>query len=250
MNPLTGLREALSWLRCDIQELLAPLAIGEPIERRQEFLDGPEGRYQLLGERWKDAPETVSIHYCRAQSRKYDVGMLMIYPTASPERLPVLGAEWVVVGNRCQMIGIDIHPAGGQPQLDEELTLLFSGVAASDRALLPQNNPLPDWAARLSRPWGVFVSGPESLLPPTRRVFQQYLSVGVERFYRPRQSSARGGPDAPAVRDYRNHHARHSPGRALLARAFGPDLANDFVNWHFGTTTNTPGQRESSQTRS
>jgi len=233
---MSAYRDALGWLLTDALETLSPLRLALPDDAggcRELVVEREQQTSRLFGLAYTDPGHNLSVRYCRSQSRKFDVAMLMIFPTAAPHRLPVVGAEWVVVGDRCHMAGFDVHPAGPQPELDAELDAVYSPLGTGWRSALPPNHRLPPWASELGRPWGVFTTGPLSILGPTRSAFQAYLEIAVEQFYRPRAATHRGG-DAPAVAAYKAHHCRHSPGRPLLARTFGPEQADEFIEWHFG----------------
>lgn len=158
----------------------------------------------------------------------------MIYPTTRPDRLPVFGAEWVVVGDSCQLAVLDVHPAGDQPQLREELRAVFPVIGGRHQAVLPAADAAPEWFRTIAQPWALFTRCPVDRVGLLRAAFREYLTAAVEHWYAPRHAACGGGTDGPAVAAYKRFQFDHSPGRQILSVTFGAEYAEAFLAWHCG----------------
>jgi len=234
---LSNLRDIVGWTFHDAEEILQPLQLrpeAVPNDFVQKTFEIHGNPYQLRSAGWTDERGTLNVKYCRMQSRKVDIAMLMVYPTTRPDLLPVFGAEWVVVGDRCSMAGVDVHPAGHHPGLDRELTEVFGTIGARWQAELPTAPDSPEWFREIAKPWAIFSSCTVNRVEVLREAYREYLRASVDLFFRPRQPDCEGGADAESVVRYKQNQFDHSPGRGILRTTFGAEYAEAFLRWYYG----------------
>jgi hypothetical protein len=241
LNVVGSLRDIVGWTLTDAESLMRPLDLVEEVRPPQfthAIAQQRGATYLLQSGGWIDRPRTLNAKWCRLQSPKVDVAMLMIYPTGSPDLLPVFGAEWVVVGERVMVAVMDVHPIGNQPTLESDLETAFHLIGQRHHRLLPPADDPPDWFRAIAKPWAVFTHGPMDILGPLADAFREYLTAAIEGWYLPRQWES-SGTDSAAVSDYKRMQYDHSPGREMLRATFGGDYTEAFLGWHCGPPNQT-----------
>jgi len=226
--------DAVGWTLPDAREQLA-IFQWKPEQRPAPFRHGQSKSLQYESDGWIESGGRLNLKYSRVQSERIDVATVMVYPTGSPDRLPIFGGEWVVVSGRCHLLVLDLETAGVQPSLVTELRPLMMPVVEKWSAVFPWDGGAPEWFRDIAQPWALCSSCPQELLPQLREAYREYLSVAIDAFYRPRLEQAQSLPEAPEVTAYKMHHFEHSPGRKLLSREFPPEFVDTFLkDWHFG----------------
>ena len=231
------LHDVVGWTLVEAEELLKPLRLipeNRPEELVRKNIEIRGNPYQLRSAGWTDERGTLNVKYCRMQSGKLDIAMLMVYPTTRPDLLPVFVAEWVVVGDRCRVAVLDVHTAGKQPNLDRELAEAFDPIGERRQKQLPTDTDCPEWFRELSKPWAIFSSCTIDRAGALHEAFREYLQASVDLYFLPRQSLCEGGPEADSVVKYKHYGFAHTPGRAILHTTFGAEYAEAFLRWHFG----------------
>ncbi|MGQ9897553.1 MAG: hypothetical protein ACUVR8_08385 [Acidobacteriota bacterium] len=206
-----------------------------PTAFRQAAFGTGTKRLCVTADGWHLADGRLCARYARIQTALADVATLMIYPTASPDRLPVFACEWVILGDRAHVLVLDVECIGEADQLRERVRAALMPLHACYAAALPAPDELPSWFVEIKEAWALFTSGELARLSAMKQAFEAYLHVTAETLYRPALAGAQAGPEHPAVSAYKQHHAAHSPGYALLAPKAGEAWARAFLwEWHFG----------------
>ncbi|MCS7080853.1 MAG: hypothetical protein NZ585_12510 [Chloracidobacterium sp.] len=237
---MTGIRfkDVVGWTLPDAQARLGDLGWrpeARPAAFRYATFGEGDRLMRVTADGWQVAEGKLCARYARIQTVAADVATLMVYPTASPTLLPVFACEWVVIGNRAHILVLDVECIGGADALRGRAHAVLTPLQASYVTALPPAPDPPPWFGEIREAWALFTSGDLSCLPVMRQAFQDYLTATAEALYRPWLAEAQVGPDHPAVTTYKQHHAAHSPGYALLAPKAGADWANAFLReWHFG----------------
>jgi len=234
---LTDLHDVVGWTLHDAEGILQTLQLRpetRPDDFAQKSIEIRGNQHQLRSAGWTDERGTLNGKYCRMQSTKVDVAIMMIYPTTRPDLLPVFGAEWVVVGDRCHLAVLDVHPAGNHPELDRELTEVFGTIGERWQKEMPTVPDSPEWFREIAKPWAIFSRCTVDRVKVLREAYREYLQAAVDMFFQPRQPDCVGGADAESVVRYKRRQFDHSPGRDILRTTFGAEYAEAFLRWHCG----------------
>lgn len=190
---------------------------------------------RVVADGWLIADGKLCARYARIQTAAADVATLMVYPTASPATLPVFACEWVTFGARAHVLVLDVECVGAADALRDRAREILQPLHERHLAALPPSPDAPAWFNEIRETWALLTGGDLSLLTAMRRAFQDYLAATAATLYRPWLAAARSGPDHPAVTAYKQHHAAHSPGYAILTPRAGADWTDAFLReWHFG----------------
>lgn len=230
--------DVVGWTAPLTFQLLAPLKFvpeARPAEfRSRVFGEGPK-MTKVESEGWVEEHGRLNAKFSRIQSAIADIATIMIYPTASPEILPIFAAEWVVIGEKCHALILDVETAGNQPNLRSKMEETYLHLGEKWRKIIPENRDRPEWFNEIATPWAVYGSAPLKILPDVEKAFSEYLQSTVRDYYLPYLDTAAAGPDHPDVKAYKQHHFENSPGRPLLKAKAGASWTDDFLaNWHFG----------------
>lgn len=227
--------DVVGWTLSDSWPWLHSLGLCEE-NRSADFRSKEAATMRLTSAGWIEQQRKLNIKYARVQSQKVDIATLMIYPTASPELLPVFAVDWVVVGERCHIAVLDVQLAGEQPRLQQDLAEVFQPLGSRWQGEFSQKPvQVQSWFESLATPWAIVMACPIESLPQLRQAFGEYLQASVQQFYHPRLIQASGGPDAAEVAEYKRYHFAHFPGRKMMDNAFGTEYTQEFLTrWHFG----------------
>ncbi len=245
--PEVKLKDAVGWTLPDAQSRLGDLG-WQPEDRPDDFRYATFGagskQLRVTADGWQVAAGKLCARYARIQTALADVATLMAYPTASPDLLPVFACEWVILGDRAHVLVLDVECVGESQALRDRARAALAPLQARYIARLPTAADLPQWFLEIREAWALFTSGDLARLGVMREAFQHYLDATAATLYAPWLARARAGDDHPAIRDYKRHHAVHSPGYALLAPRAGESWTRRFLDdWHFGPARPPAGQR-------
>jgi hypothetical protein len=234
------LKDVVGWTLPDALDRLSAAGVGVAREARPEkfrfrVFGAGDKALHVTSDGWAAAGGKLCLKYSRIQSKVADIATLMIYPTASPERLPIFAAEWVVIGERAHALALDVEIAGDRPELQDAMRPIFMPLFERHAERVTLGAELPQWFLEIKREWAIFASDDISALAAIRAAYADYLSATVASFYAPALPEARSGDDHPSVTHYKRHHAVNSPGFALLASKAGDVWTREFLDaWHFG----------------
>ncbi|HNB70419.1 MAG TPA: hypothetical protein PLB18_24725 [Acidobacteriota bacterium] len=232
------LKDAVGWTLHDAIELISPLGMSQearPKTFRHAIFGESAKMLQVTSDGWILAGGRLNLKYSRIQSIVADVATLMVYPTASPELLPIFASEWVVVGERAHVLVLDVEFAGQQPHLKAQLTPVFQPLAERFGPRFEAIAERPGWFQEIAEPWAIFASGFVSVLVDVREAFNTYLQATIQSAYLPNLSQAKAGEDHPDVIHYKHHHYIHSPGIPMIQPKAGEAWTHEFMrDWHFG----------------
>ncbi len=236
--PSNPFKDVVGWTLPDAHDRLGDLGWQEEVRpaafRHATFGTGDK-LMRVTADGWSVANGKLCARYARIQTVLADVATLMVYPTASPDVLPVFACEWVVIGSRAHILVLDVECLGRADALRTRAREALMPLQMRHLAALPPAPASPSWFDEIREAWALVTSGDLSCLALMRRAFQDYLKATAERLYQPGLAEAQVGPDHPAVTDYKQHHAAHSPGYTLLAPKAGADWTDAFLReWHFG----------------
>lgn len=177
----------------------------------------------------------MSARYARIQGQAMDIATVMVYPTASPEIIPVFAAEWVVFGDRVHALILDVEICGDHPALLARMEQAFDSLGKTWQTQFPENRERPEWFCEIAMPWALYGSCGVNQLEQLRKAFNDYLDRTISLFYLPASDQACPGPDAPSVASYKHHHYVNSPGHRLLGVKFGQKKTDQLLkDFHFG----------------
>ena len=205
-----------------------------PQFKRQDISVGRKS-VRLDSSGWSAADGKLCLKYARIRGAAMDIATVMAYPTVSPDKLPVFAAEWVVFGDRCHAVILDVEVCGHQAELMNRLERHLESVANAWRPQFPENRDRPQWFDEIASPWAIYGACDADRLPEIRSAFNDYLEVCVDNVYKPALPESEGGGDHPAVRAYKHHHFVNSPGHRLLGVKLGQSQTDELLReWHFG----------------
>ena len=230
-------RDVVAWTEGDACEQLRPLRLrAEPSDETCARRVTGEGARAMMAQRrsWISEEQGLCVRYARVQSLVADVATVMIYPVWDVARLPVLAAEWVVIGDRCHVAVLDVEAVAGGSLL-QELRQAFGPESKNEWPARFDCSPeVPAWFAAIASDWAVFTSVPSERLGELRAAFGWYLETCTRAFYLPRVSARADKPEHSTVLAYKRHHQTHFPGRQMLVARFGTVWAERFLECHFG----------------
>lgn len=233
-----ALLDLVDWTLADALDALGPIELereDRPALFRHREAEQHGALLRLSSAGWLAAGRKLNMKFSRIQGGSMDIATVMIYPTASPELLPIFAAEWVVIGQHCHALILDVEIAGEQPPLAAGLAEVFGPLGQRWREQFPTNPEAPAWFHEIAQEWALFSKCSIAELPTLRLAYIEYLRAAVEHFYLPRLAHAAAGEDHPDVTAYKAHHCEHSPGRRVLEPRFGPGYTETFLrDYHFG----------------
>ncbi|MFQ3592140.1 MAG: hypothetical protein SNJ82_02995 [Gemmataceae bacterium] len=226
-------RNLLGWTLDDALPLLADWELC-PEPRSAEHTQRETIYFRLESAGWRAAQGKLCVRYTRVCSAKVDIATLMIYPTAGAARLPIFGAEWVVVGCHCTRLVLDVEPAAAHLPVSRQLGEHFAKLGQRWQNVFPTDANMAQWFASIAQPWALHSACAVEQLPLLRQAYREYLQayINLVNLILPKVPS---GADTPEVAAYKRHHAEHSPGKPLMDRVFGPEWTHRFLHeTHFG----------------
>ncbi|MGF1583020.1 MAG: hypothetical protein ACFCD0_27180 [Gemmataceae bacterium] len=230
--------DRVGWTLTDVLDLCQGLELKQeqrPPEFRQRVVGEGEQTVRLSGDGWLATNDILNIKYARIQGVQMDIATVMIYPTGSPDLLPVFAAEWVLFRDRIHAAILDVEIAGRWEGLRDDMRSVLGSVGSHWQEKFPPNLERPLWFQEIAEDWAIFSSCSADKVPTVREMFCNYLQIALDAFYFPRMKDARGGEDHPDVRRYKEHHCEHSPGRKVMSGKMGTEFTESFLGeWHFG----------------
>lgn len=226
-------RNHLSWILPDAQELQEAWGF-EAEPRAPAFQQADTMYFRLKSAGWRAAGGKLCVRYSRVCSPKVDIASLMIYPTVSADRLPILATEWLIVGNQCQRVVMDVEPAAVHLPVAARLGSTFGPLGDKWQRHLPTDPNLSDWFRQYCQTWAIHSSCDLESLPLLRQAFKEYIHA-YKNFVNIHLPECLSGPDSKEVEAYKHHHASHFPGHTFLSRVLGEEWTTQFLyEEHFG----------------
>ncbi|MFQ3590955.1 MAG: hypothetical protein SNJ67_11765 [Chloracidobacterium sp.] len=245
-------KDVVGWTLPDAQARLGGLGWQREVRPemfRSARFDAGSKSLLVTADGWQMADGKLCGRYARIQTAAADVATLMIYPTASPDVLPVFACEWVVIGARAHVLVLDVECLGDDNAARQRARAALAPLFARYAPSLPPVDDPPQWFVDIREDWALLTSGDLACLSVARQAFQDYLEMTARALYEPWLATARAGDDHPVVRAYKEHHAAHSPAPALLSAKAGEQWTRTFLHtWHFGPvqpTTASQGNESS-----
>jgi hypothetical protein len=230
------LYDVVGWTLSATQQILSPLGLQNeyrPPTFAHASTQKGESPVLLQSGGFIDRYESIHVKWMRLQTRKLDLALVMIYPTARPELIPLFAAEWVVIGDKIPVVVLDVYPLQSEGPLQQELSTVYTPLGVRYQSCLPKKQPLPECFAQLAQPWALFSECTIEQLPLLASAFRDYLTAALEGWYLPRQHRC-GGKQAAAVHEYKRRRYIDSEGRKLLEIIFGKVFTEEFLRWHCG----------------
>jgi hypothetical protein len=227
-----------AWTQIDFLERIERLGLAEehrPAPYRSYTATIGKRQYEIASTGWDVAEGRACARSARIVGPAMDISTVMLYPTRSPDRLPVFAAEWVVFGPRIHTLVLDVEVCGEQPSLFEDCRAAFSRVHRVWKDEFPVNRDKPDWFKEIETPWALYGEADIKQMERLRQAFAHYLDVTMDSFYSPRLDESEAGDDHAAVQAYKHHHYVNSPGHRILGVKFGEQHTDRLLkDWHFG----------------
>jgi hypothetical protein len=166
------------------------------------------------------------IHFSAITGPSTEIFALMGYPAASV-RIPILAAEFVRFGGQLRAVVADLQcPDPSFLTRDAQVAMLELGARWGH---LRDEQELPEWCRSYFSPSCIFsLRRQADELPTLEAALRDYTEAWIDIG---RSALALSGvpSENPAVREYKAHHALHTPGRPYLRRVFGEDWTEDFL---------------------
>lgn len=227
-----------SWTQTDFVERLEPLGLCEedrPQEFKQYCATVGKRAYEISSAGWSVAGGKACARSARITGPAMDIATVMLYPTQSPEILPVFAAEWVVFGNSIHTLVLDVEVCGAHAELIDAAGLVLTNAHRRWVRHFPLNRDKPRWFEDIETPWAIFGQAEGEKMSLLRSAFLEYLDLTIEELYARRIDSAVAGADHSDVQDYKHHHYINSPGHRILGVKFGEVHTDRLLkDWHFG----------------
>ncbi len=204
------------WTRADLMTALADWDLardqrpGEDIGLTDRTT---QGHSVSTWEQWTDPDRKLTVQWGMFSNEEMEGTMVGIYPTTSPEKLPVFVAEWLTTPNDLPLVLLDVQIAGPYPVLRDELGYVLGPVGTHWQTTFPRKEAIPIGFEQIAEAWGVLSSASSQDHFSIRRMFREYLVVTLETFYIPQLPHTQGGPDHANVRRYKEHYWAVSPWR-------------------------------------
>jgi len=196
------------------------------------------GRPTLCAERWQigQAECLCELRLVTIQGQASEIHNAWVFPV-QPAALPVFASEILVFGHRPRLAFIDVPAPGLCPALLPQLAHRLAAISERYQDLRP-GEPPPDWATNASTGhWLYARSTSQEMLPRLLQAYQEYLTAWID--FATSGGEADPGPTVESestpdsvdrYTQYKQHHAAHTPGRTFLAKLYGPDWAEQFMD--------------------
>lgn len=205
----------------------------EPLPAMFASATAASGRTHLAACRWRIGPPAGPLadgRLVRIQGVSSEIVNTMIFP-AAPEEVPVFAAELLVFGGCPRLVFIDLQVPGLATERCAQVAALTRELTQR-YAHLPGREQPPTWAIDYST-GGYFFARPDrrSATDELLELYAEYLQAwrDVAASARP-QAGPAAFAAARALREYKQRHLEHSPGRDFLAKVFGADWAYRFLH--------------------
>lgn len=227
------MQDHFGWLIEDTLKQTQSVFFWEKDKREKQFCSkkintGPK-EIEVTSDGWTAAEGKATLRYARFQSGIIDIATIMIYPTASPELLPVFAAEWVAVMGNIHVVVLDVMDLKENRPLASILPLKKKWERT-----FPNNKERPEWFNEIASPQHIFSKCSLSSLHELRTMFNEYLLTTVDQIYTKNLSVSKGGIDHACVRSYKMHHEINSPARTIVKDNNKAWLDEYLKNYHFG----------------
>jgi hypothetical protein len=193
---------------------------------------------ELFAQRWRigdgQAP-LAELRFVRILGSASEIVNTMIFP-ARPDLTPVFAAEILLFGGQPRLALIDVQTPGLRPDIADRLRRRLAQLRATWPPS-PDAAIAPEWATEHST--GLYLFERPQARAATQRLIQaydQYLRTWREFAEAAllEEDPTKPAPDAAqfALRDYKDHHLAHTPGKDFLNKVFGFEWTESFLN-HF-----------------
>ncbi|UTW64540.1 hypothetical protein KFE98_10490 [bacterium SCSIO 12741] len=200
-----------------------------PGEYSFQLLNPGPKEIQVESQGWLSAKGKASLKYARFRSAIIDIATIMIYPTASPEQLPVFASEWVCVMNNLHVIVMDVSYLTDNRAVADLVHLRQSWAPQ-----FPEQKSYPEWFSEIASPQSVFSKATLEAMDEVRAMYNDFLTYTTNQIYTPNYPLAHSGIDHDLVREYKSHHATHSPARSIVKDENREWLELFLKDYHFG----------------
>ena len=167
------------------------------------------------------------VHFSAITGPSTEIFALMGYP-ADSVRVPILAAEFVRFGGQLRAVVADLQcPDPSFLTHEAQIAMLELGTRWGH---LRDEQELPEWCRNYFSSSCIFsLRRQADELPILEDALRDYTEAWIDI-----GRSAPVTPGVPhecaAVREYKAHHALHTPGRPYLRRVFGEDWTEDFLS--------------------
>lgn len=227
------MKDYFSWTLDEVLQHTAPIFNWTEEERPKEFkqniLNPGAKEINVSSSGWVGNPNKATLKYSRFQSAIIDICTVMIYPTASPDKLPVFACEWVAVMDNIHVIVLDVSYLHDNKVIEDLVT-----INSKWQHSFPNNDEYPLWFSEIASPQHIFSKGNISDLHELKSMFIDYLNYTTELIYKSKIDYAQAGSDHQLVQQYKIHHAHNSPARTIIKKENAGWLNTFLNNYHFG----------------
>jgi len=216
---LAGLLEATverpSWLQpdCDCGQLSPILSLNG---RGGNVLDFYE----------QDIPGVGTFRCTEIRGPRVEVFNTMIFP-ANADALPVFASEIVIFSNELRVGVIDLQPLHNSIRERHLVRELMEPLRARYTEV-PRVEKMPDWCDSHFTDMAIFARGDGlSMIQALCNAYEDYLDL----FATMGEASVAKSPRKTSrfLREYKDHHIKHSPGKNFLSKVFGTEWTLDFL---------------------
>ncbi len=222
--PLPELQTISEILASRTLSALAPFAPKPlPVRRKFRYNEGTKIPVSLNFARFF-LPLLGELRWTTLNSNRVDIIALMLFPN-DPETLPVFASEFVVIGGKCKAAVVDLQSLSCNAATRQEHHQPISALSVNYTQY--NTDQLPDWCDDHFSPYAIAalkvdLDSIETLLEGYSRYLEAFLDLAMTKM-----------PVTVAneelLRQYKDHHITHTPGRPFMTAAFGEEWTERFL---------------------
>ena len=218
---------ALEWMLVDTLKATTPLFNWVPEIREEVFKSKKLGsgakQITVTSNGWISDSKTANLRFARFTSKVIDVATIMIYPTSSPDLLPIFAAEFVIIANKFHVVVMDVTFLENRIKSD-----LLTIVSNKWINYFPYKKEIPDWFLEIMTENSIFSATNIAELPKIQLMFNEYLDVVLSEYYQKFNKISKSGLDHILVAAYKKHHAENSPAHKIVSQD-NSEWLNEFL---------------------
>ena len=218
---------SLEWMLVDTLKATTPVFNWVPEIRKEAFKSKKLGsgakQITVSSNGWISNSNSANLRFARFTSTVIDVATIMIYPTSSPDLLPVFAAEFVVIANKIHVVVLDVKFLENATKSD-----LLTQISKKWLSYFPYKKEIPEWFLEIMSENSIFSATSIAELPNVQLMFNEYLNVVLSEYYQKFNEISKSGLDHELVATYKKHHAENSPAHRILSKDDSVWL-NDFL---------------------
>ncbi len=235
------MKDVFGWTLPDLLHHTTPylhwLEDNRPADYTHKLLNPGQKEVQVHSGGWTEKQQRCTMRYSRFQSQVMDIATALLFPTASPELMPVFVAEWVAIADYIHVLVLDVELLSPNPALEALLQKEFAPLQQKWQPCFAKAKEKPAWFKEIESPRAIYASAPLEATGLIQKMFDEYLFTFVQKIWSPFLYKAGSGPDHSLVACYKDHHQLNSPARTVVKGENANWLDIFLTQYHFGILT-------------